>query len=143
MVEFTRVRPEGRAPAQAHEHDAGFDLFAAEPAVIDPGERRSVATGIAVAIPGGYAGFVLPRSGNAARHGVTLVNSPGLIDAGYRGELRVLLLNTDSHEPFRVETGDRIAQLVLLPVLAARFVEATALTESARGAGGFGSTGVR
>jgi dUTP diphosphatase len=141
IVEFTRVRPGSRAPAQAHEHDAGFDLFAAEDAVIEPGERGSVATGIA--IPEGYAGFVLPRSGLAVRHGVTLVNAPGLIDAGYRGELRVLLLNTDKQEPFHIEEGDRIAQLVVAPVVAAVFVEAAALTESARGAGGFGSTGVR
>lgn len=143
IVEFTRVRPEGQVPEQAHEHDAGFDLFAAEPAVIEPGGRVSVATGIAVAIPEGHAGFVLPRSGLAARHGVTLVNAPGLIDAGYRGELRVLLLNTDRREPFRIETGDRIAQLVVMAVQAASFVEAAALSGSARGAAGFGSTGVR
>jgi dUTP pyrophosphatase len=143
IVEFTRVHPDGRAPAQAHEHDAGFDLCAAEAAVIEPGERGSVATGIAVAIPEGHAGFVLPRSGLATRHGVTLVNSPGLIDAGYRGELRVLLVNTDRREPFSIEAGDRIAQLVVLPVPVAQFVEAAALSESARGSAGFGSTGVR
>jgi dUTP pyrophosphatase len=143
IVEFTRVRPEGQAPAQAHEHDAGYDLFAAEALSIEAGERASVATGIAVAIPEGNAGFVLPRSGLAARQGVTLVNSPGLIDAGFRGELRVLLLNTDRREPFRVEVGDRIAQLVVLPVMPAEFVEAAALSVSSRGAGGFGSTGVR
>jgi dUTP pyrophosphatase len=143
IVEFTRLRPEGRAPTKAHEHDAGFDLLAAEEAVIEPGERASVGTGIAVAIPEGHAGFVLPRSGLAARHGIALVNSPGLIDAGYRGELRVLMLNTDRREPFRIEPGDRIAQLLVMPVPEPEFVEASALSESARGADGFGSTGVR
>ena len=142
IVEFTRLRAEGRAPAQAHEHDAGFDLFAAEAAAIEPGERTSIGTGIALAVPDGHAGLVLPRSGLAARHGIALVNAPGLIDAGYRGEVRVLLLNTDRRERFRIEVGDRIAQLLILPVPAPEFVEAAALTASARGAGGFGSTGV-
>jgi dUTP pyrophosphatase len=143
IVEFTRLRPEGRAPAQAHEHDAGHDLFAAEAAVIEPGERASVGTGIAVAIPAGHAGLVLPRSGLAARHGIALVNAPGLIDAGYRGELRILLLNTDSREPFRIEPGDRIAQLLVTPVAVSEFVEAAELSASTRGSDGFGSTGVR
>jgi dUTP pyrophosphatase len=143
IVEFTRLRPEGRAPARAHEHDAGFDLFAAEAAVVEPGGRASVGTGIAVAIPESHAGLVLPRSGLAARHGIALVNAPGLIDAGYRGELRVLLLNTDRDEPFRVQPGDRIAQLLVTPVPAPEFVEASELAETVRGTDGFGSTGAR
>jgi dUTP pyrophosphatase len=143
IVEFTRLRGEGRSPEQARDHDAGYDLFAAERATIAPGERGSVGTGIAVAIPEGHAGLVLPRSGLAARHGITLVNAPGLIDAGYRGEVRILLLNTDTERPFQVEPGDRIAQLLITPVAGPRFVEATELTETARGEAGFGSTGVR
>jgi dUTP diphosphatase len=143
IVEFTRLREEARAPGQAHDHDAGYDLFAAEAARIGPGERTSVGTGIAVAIPAGHAGLVLPRSGLAARHGIALVNAPGLIDAGYRGELRVLLLNTDSEQPFLVEPGDRIAQLLITPIVSPEFVEAPELTETARGEAGFGSTGVR
>src|SRR6185295_10498496 len=105
-----------RPPTQAHEGDAGYDLHAAEAATLGPGERASVGTGIAVAIPDGHAGLVLPRSGLAARHGVALVNAPGLIDAGYRGELRVLLLNTDRERPFEIEPGDRIAQLLITRV---------------------------
>jgi dUTP pyrophosphatase len=128
---------------QAHDHDAGFDLFAAEPARIEPGERASVGTGIAVAIPPGHAGLVLPRSGLAARHGIALVNAPGLIDAGYRGEIRILLLNTDRESPFTIEPGDRIAQLLVTRTEAAEFAEADALPESARGVRGFGSSGVR
>jgi dUTP pyrophosphatase len=128
-------------PSRAHEGDAGLDLHACEAAHIGPGERWSVGTGIAVEIPEGQAGLVLPRSGLARKHGITLVNAPGLIDSGYRGEVRVLLLNTDPAEIFRVEPGDRIAQLLLTPVAAAEPVEATALTESARGEGGFGSSG--
>jgi dUTP pyrophosphatase len=128
-------------PSRAHEGDAGLDLHACEAAHIGPGERWSVGTGIAVEIPEGLAGLVLPRSGLARKHGITLVNAPGLIDSGYRGEVRVLLLNTDPAEIFRVEPGDRIAQLLLTPVAAAEPVEATVLTESARGEGGFGSSG--
>jgi dUTP pyrophosphatase len=128
-------------PARAHEGDAGLDLYACEAAHIGPGERWSVGTGIAVEIAEGYAGLVLPRSGLAREHGIALVNSPGLIDAGYRGELRVLLLNTDPADTFRVEPGDRIAQLVISPVELAEPVEAEALGESARGDGGFGSSG--
>ena len=143
IVEFKRLHAEGRAPEQAHEHDAGFDLFASEPARIPPGERASVGTGIAVAIPDGYAGLVLPRSGLAARHGIALVNSPGLVDAGYRGELRVLLLNTDREEVFEIVSGDRIAQILITPIAAPQFVEAWELAETARGESGFGSTGVR
>jgi dUTP pyrophosphatase len=143
IVEFKRLLAGARAPEQAHEHDAGFDLFSSEPARILPGERASVGTGIAVAIPDGHAGLVLPRSGLAARQGIALVNAPGLVDAGYRGELRVLLLNTDRERAFEVASGDRIAQLLITPIATPRFVEAQALAESARGEHGFGSTGVR
>ena len=140
-LRFARLHREARAPAQAHPGDAGYDLFAAESAVLRPGERASVGTGIAVAIPDGCAGLVLPRSGLAARHGITLPNAPGLIDSGYRGELRVLLLNTDPAEPFEVSAGDRIAQLVLVRLEPAPLEEVEALEETARGLGGFGSTG--
>ncbi|HST68588.1 MAG TPA: dUTP diphosphatase [Solirubrobacterales bacterium] len=128
-------------PSRAHEGDAGLDLYACEPAHIGPGERWGVGTGVGVEIPEGHAGMVLPRSGLARDHGIALVNAPGLIDSGYRGELRVLLLNTDPAETFRVEPGDRIAQLVLTPIVTAEPVETSALTESTRGAGGFGSSG--
>lgn len=128
-------------PSRAHEGDAGLDLYAAEATVIRPGERASVGTGIAVEIPPGFAGLVLPRSGLAARHGIALVNSPGLIDSGYRGEVRALLLNTDRAEQFEIEPGDRIAQLVVTPVTGAEPVEVTELAASARGDGGFGSSG--
>jgi len=141
-VEFQRLFEAARAPERAHDHDAGWDLRAAEPATLGPGERTSVGTGIAVAIPEGCAGLVLPRSGLAARHGIALTNAPGLIDAGYRGELRVLLLNTDRAEPFEIEIGDRIAQLVIVDLPDVEFAESDALTETARGAGGFGSSGV-
>ncbi|TMM08872.1 MAG: dUTP diphosphatase [Actinobacteria bacterium] len=140
-LRFARLHREARAPAQAHPGDAGYDLFAAESAVLRPGERASVGTGIAVAIPDGCAGLVLPRSGLAARHGITLPNAPGLIDSGYRGELRVLLLNTDPAEPFGVSAGDRIAQLVLIRLEPAPLEEVESLEETARGLGGFGSTG--
>jgi dUTP pyrophosphatase len=142
-LEFTRLSEAARAPARAHDGDAGYDLHAAEPASLAPGARASVGTGIAVAIPDGHAGLVLPRSGLAARHGIGVVNAPGLIDAGYRGELRVLLLNTDREEPFEVEVGDRIAQLVIVAHAAPALAEVEALDASARGAGGFGSTGRR
>jgi dUTP pyrophosphatase len=128
-------------PTRAHPGDAGLDLYACEPAHIGPGERWSVGTGIAVEIPEGHAGLVLPRSGLARDHGIGLANAPGLIDAGYRGELRVLLLNNDPAEIFRVAPGDRIAQLVIAPVALAEPVESAALTESVRGDGGFGSSG--
>ena len=143
IIEFARLNDEARAPEQAHEHDAGYDLFASESARIEPGARVSVGTGIAVAIPDGHAGLVLPRSGLAARHGIALVNAPGLIDAGYRGEIRILLLNTDREDGFEIEAGDRIAQLLVTQVEPAEFVEAGALSETVRGEGGFGSTGVR
>jgi dUTP pyrophosphatase len=140
-LRYRRLKVAARPPTQAHEGDAGYDLHAAEAVTIDPGARASVGTGIAVAIPEGQAGLVVPRSGLAARHGISVVNAPGLIDSGYRGELRVLLLNTDSSEPFTVEPGDRIAQLVLVRVETEELEEVAELDETARGVGGFGSTG--
>jgi dUTP pyrophosphatase len=137
----SKLVPEALLPTRAHPGDAGLDLYACEAAHIGPGERWSVGTGVAVQIPEGHAGLVLPRSGMAREHGISLVNSPGLIDSGYRGEVRVLLLNTDPAETFRVAPGDRIAQLVLTPIALADPVETAALTESARGDGGFGSSG--
>jgi dUTP pyrophosphatase len=131
----------GRLPARAHEGDAGLDLFAAEAATLAPGERAAVGTAIAVEVPPGHAGLVLPRSGLASRHGIALVNSPGLIDSGYRGEVRVLLLNTDRARSFGIEPGDRIAQLVLTPIVAAEPVAAGALAATPRGESGFGSSG--
>jgi dUTP pyrophosphatase len=137
-----RLAEGARLPARATEGDAGLDLYAAEAASVSAGGgRASVGTGIAVEIPPGHAGLVLPRSGLAAKHGVTLTNAPGLIDSGYRGELRVLLLNTDPAQAFEVEPGDRIAQLVITPFAAAEPLEVAELGESARGAGGFGSSG--
>ncbi len=137
-----RLLAEGaRLPARAHPGDAGLDLFAAEAAEIGPGERASVGTGIAIELPAGHAGLVLPRSGLAARHGIALVNAPGLIDSGYRGEVRVLLLNTDRSEAFRIAPGDRIAQLLIAPYAEAEPVAVGELAASARGDGGFGSTG--
>jgi dUTP pyrophosphatase len=129
-------------PTRAHEGDAGLDLCASEAAHIGPGERWQVPTGIAVEIPEGHAGLVLPRSGLARRHGISLVNAPGLIDSGYRGEVKVLLLNNDPAEVFRIKPGDRIAQLLITPYVAADAVEAGELAASERGDGGFGSTGV-
>jgi dUTP pyrophosphatase len=155
-LRVTLLREGARLPSRAHEGDAGLDLHASEPATIGPGERASVGTGIAVKIPPGHAGLVLPRSGLAARHGIALVNSPGLIDSGYRGEVRVLLLNTDRARSFEVHPGDRIAQLVVTPYAAAQPVEAVDPVEVAasavaapaasrasavRGVGGFGSSG--
>jgi dUTP pyrophosphatase len=128
-------------PTRAHEGDAGLDLYACEAAHLGPGERWSVGTGVAVEVPEGHAGLVLPRSGLAREHGIALVNAPGLIDAGYRGEVRVLLLNTDPAEVFRVAPGERIAQLVVAPIAVAEPVEAEALSGSGRGDGGFGSSG--
>jgi len=136
-----KLKPEAVLPSRAHEGDAGLDLCACEAAHIGPGERWSVGTGVAVEIPAGHAGLVLPRSGLAKKHGIALVNAPGLIDAGYRGEIRVLLLNTDPAETFRVAAGDRIAQLVISPIVLAEPVEAETLADSGRGDGGFGSSG--
>jgi dUTP pyrophosphatase len=140
-LRFRRLSDTARPPARAHDGDAGYDLYADEEARLGPGERTSVGTGIAVAIPDGHAGLVLPRSGLAARHGISVVNAPGLIDAGYRGELRVLLLNTDREHAFDVAPGDRIAQLVVVRVEGPVLEEAEELDQTGRGAGGFGSTG--
>jgi dUTP pyrophosphatase len=140
---FSLLSEAAEAPARAHPGDAGFDLRAIEAARLEPGQRASVGTGVAVEIPDGSAGLVLPRSGLAARHGISVVNAPGLIDAGYRGEIRVLLLNTDRTETFEIEPGDRIAQLVIVEVSDQEPVEAASLEESARGGDGFGSTGRR
>jgi dUTP pyrophosphatase len=130
-----------RMPGYAHAGDAGADLHAAEAVVLGPGERATVGTGVAIALPDGYVAFVVPRSGLAFRHGITIVNAPGTVDAGYRGEIKVALLNTDAREAYRIEEGDRIAQLVVMPVSRARFVEVERLPGSLRGEGGFGSTG--
>lgn len=141
-VGVRRLRPEATLPARAYPGDAGFDLHASEPAQLGPGERMSVGTGIALELPVGHAGMVLPRSGLAARHGITLVNAPGLIDAGYRGEVRVLLLNTDRSHTLTIDVGDRIAQLVIVAVHTPPLVELDELGVSARGERGFGSSGV-
>jgi dUTP pyrophosphatase len=140
-VLIRRLDPGMPLPAYAHPGDAGADLSAAEDIVLGPGERALVRTGIAIALPAGYAAFVHPRSGLAAKHGVTIVNAPGTVDAGYRGEIKVTLLNTDREHPVRFQRGDRIAQLVIQPVARAVFHEADELPGSARGEGGFGSTG--
>jgi dUTP pyrophosphatase len=141
QLRVTRIREGATLPSRAHEGDAGLDLHACEAAHLGPGERWSIGTGIAIEVPDGHAGLVLPRSGLARDHGISVVNSPGLIDAGYRGEVSVLLLNTDPAEIFRVEPGDRIAQLVIVPIALAEPLEAESLAESARGEGGFGSSG--
>lgn len=140
-VRVRRLDPRATLPTRAHPTDAGLDLHALEAAVLEPGERVLVATGVAVEIPDGQAGFVLPRSGLAARHGISLVNAPGLIDSGYRGELSVLLLNTDRQTRFELSAGDRIAQLVLVRIEAPLPLEVDALSASERGTGGFGSSG--
>jgi len=140
-VSFTRLDTELPAPTQAHPGDAGFDLVSAEDVRLDPGERAIVPTGLAVAIPVGFAGLVLPRSGHAARHGVGVVNSPGLVDSGYRGEIKVILVNHGS-DPVRFERGDRIAQLIISPVPSVELVEVSDLDETVRGRGGFGSSGL-
>ena len=141
ILRYARLSEAALPPARAHDGDAGYDLHAAEEASIPPGARASVGTGIAVAIPPGHAGLVVPRSGLAARHGITLPNAPGLIDPGYRGEVRILLLNTDPDEPFDVAAGHRTAQLLLVRFESPELEEAQSLAETARGAGGFGSTG--
>ena len=135
-----RVREGATMPERAYDGDAGLDLAACERAVLGPGERAVVGTGLAVAIPEGYAGFVQPRSGLAARHGISVVNSPGLVDSGYRGEVRVVLLNTDRARAFTVEPGMRIAQLVVLPVADVAVSEVDELPASERGVRGFGSS---
>ena len=139
-VAIARLRADAVVPERAYDGDAGLDLAACERAVLGPGERATVGTGLAVAIPEGHAGFVQPRSGLAARHGITVVNSPGLIDSGYRGELRVVLLNTDARESFTVEPGMRVAQLVVLELPQVELVEVAELPPSERGVRGFGSS---
>lgn len=140
-IQVTRLSPEAQLPSYAHDGDAGCDLVATETVVLPPFGRALVGTGFAVAIPYGHGGFVLPRSGLAAKHGVTCANSPGLIDAGYRGEIKVALVNLDPHETYTVHPGDRIAQLVVLPVPTVHFAAVEALPPATRGEGGFGSTG--
>lgn len=139
-VEIVRLRAEARVPERAYPGDAGVDLAACEPVTLGPGERALVPTGLAVAIPEGYAGFVQPRSGLATRHGVTIVNAPGLIDSGYRGEIQVVLLNTDKEATFSADAGERIAQLVILPVPEVVLREVDELPSSERGVRGFGSS---
>lgn len=141
QVLLRRLDPELPAPAYAHPGDAGADLVAREDVTLAPGARATVPTGVSIALPPGYAAFVHPRSGLASRHGLTVVNAPGTVDAGYRGEIAVTLLNTDREHPITLRRGDRIAQLVVQRVEHARFVEVDALPESVRGAGGFGSSG--
>ncbi len=136
-----RLREGASIPSRAHEGDAGLDLYACEAATVPPGERASVATGVAVEIPAGHAGLVLPRSGLAARHGIALVNAPGLIDSGYRGEVKVLLLNTDRERAFEIGPGERIAQLLIVSYAETEPVLASDLAETTRGGGGFGSSG--
>ena len=140
-VLIKRLDPGLPLPAAAHPGDAGLDLFAATAVTLAPGERAVVPTGVAIALPDGYAAFIHPRSGLAARHGVTLVNAPGTVDAGYRGEIRVTLLNTDPQVAVSFQRGDRIAQLVIQRVARAVLHEVESLPGSARGEGGFGSTG--
>lgn len=141
QIPVVKLKEEATLPSRAHEGDAGLDLYACEAAHLGPEERWSVGTGVGVEVPEGHAGLVLPRSGLAREHGISLVNGPGLIDSGFRGEVRVLLLNTDPAEIFRVEPGERLAQLVIVPIALAEPVEVEALSESARGEGGFGSSG--
>jgi dUTP pyrophosphatase len=139
-VSFRKLRDDAVVPSRAYDGDAGLDLASCDHVVLEPGERATVGTGLAVAIPDGHAGFVQPRSGLASRNGITIVNAPGLVDSGYRGELRVVLLNTDARESFVVEPGMRIAQLVVVPVASAEPVQVDELPESERGVRGFGSS---
>jgi dUTP pyrophosphatase len=141
VTETIEVLFTGAAPVYAHAGDAGADLMAAEQVELGPGARATIGTGLAIALPDGFAAFVVPRSGLAAKHGITIVNSPGTVDAGYRGEIRVTVLNTDRETPYTIAVGDRIAQLVVVPVTRARFVEVQRLPGSERGDAGFGSTG--
>jgi len=138
---FRKLRPEARLPAYAHPGDAGLDLASAVDAEVGPGERAMIPTGVAVAIPDGHAGLVLPRSGLASREGLTLANSPGLIDAGYRGEVTCAVVNLDRERPVSIKQGDRIAQLVIVPVEVVEPSWSEELPQSQRGEGGFGSTG--
>jgi len=143
VTESIEVLFTGTAPVYAHPGDAGADLIAAEDVVLAPGERATVGTGLSIALPNGYVGFVVPRSGLAMKHGITIVNSPGTVDAGYRGEIRVTLLNTDARESYAISAGDRMAQLIVMELPRVRFVEVERLPGSERGEGGFGSTGYR
>ena len=136
-----RLERHARLPTRAYPGDAGLDLYALDAAILEPGERAAIRTGIAVEIPEGQAGLVVPRSGLARRHGISVVNGPGLIDAGYRGEVQVLLLNTDRSKPFALAAGDRVAQLVLVGVHTPEVLEVEELALSERGGGGFGSSG--
>lgn len=131
----------GSIPTYAHPGDAGADITSSESVVLAPGQRALVKTGLSIALPDGYVAYVMPRSGLALKHGIALVNSPGTIDAGYRGEIGVILLNTDRENEFHIERGDRIAQLVIQPVVRAEFIPVSELPGTHRGAGGFGSTG--
>ena len=142
MIELSirRLRDDAVLPQSAYDGDAGLDLTACEHVTLAPGERALIGTGLAIAIPPGYAGFVQPRSGLATRHGITIVNTPGLVDSGYRGELRVILLNTDPSESFTIKPGMRIAQLVILETPAVAVVEVDSLPDSVRGVRGFGSS---
>ncbi len=133
----------GPTPTYAHPGDAGADITASESVTLAPGERALVRTGLSIAIPNGFVAYVMPRSGLALKHGISLVNAPGTIDAGYRGEIGVIMLNTDRENTFHIEPGDRIAQLVIQPVVQATFVPVADLPGTHRGSGGFGSTGVR
>jgi dUTP pyrophosphatase len=129
-------------PSYSHPGDAGADLSSSEALTLAPGERATVGTGVSIALPDGFVAFVVPRSGLAAKHGITIVNSPGTVDAGYRGELKVTLLNTDSSQPFDIAVGDRIAQMIVMPITQARFIPVEKLPLSERGESGFGSTGL-
>ena len=142
MTESVEVLLHGaEPPAYAHPGDAGADLVSTEDLTLAPGERATVGTGVSIALPDGYVALVVPRSGLAAKHGITVVNTPGTVDAGYRGEIRVILLNTDATESYAIAAGDRIAQLLVLPVTRARFIPVERLPGTERGEGGFGSTG--
>lgn len=142
MTETVEVLLHGaEPPAYAHPGDAGADLVSTEDITLAPGQRATVGTGVAIALPAGYVALVVPRSGLAAKHGITVVNTPGTVDAGYRGEIKVILLNTDATEPYTIAIGDRIAQLLVLPVTRARFIPVDRLPGTERGDGGFGSTG--
>ena len=143
MVDSVEVLISGSVPSYAHPGDAGADLVATDALVLEPGQRATVGTGVSIALPDGFVAFVVPRSGLAMKHGITVVNSPGTVDAGYRGEIRITMLNTDPQTPFTIDVGDRIAQLIVMPVSRARFVPVAKLPGSHRGEGGFGSTGHR
>jgi len=141
-LEVRRLDPTVPLPSYAHDGDAGLDLASNVDVEVGPGERAMVPTGLAVAVPAGFAGLVLPRSGLASRHGLTMANAPGLIDAGYRGEVICAVVNLDREQPVKIARGDRIAQLVIVPVAAVEVVEVGELPPSGRGSGGFGSTGL-